>query len=235
MKIGICDDEILHIKINGKYVQEYAKKHNLDLELVGFTSLEQLFSYLLTQNLDILLLDIDMGGKSGIQAAAKLFVSKPDLLIIFITGHREFAYEAFDVDALGYVLKPIDVSKLERSLDKAIHQLTAAALKDPCEAFLIVSQENEKKKIYHHDIFYITREQARSVITTTTGTYHLYESITSLCEKLSSHFIRISQSEIVNLKEILTIKGSHVIMKNNVEKSISRSYKKEVLKAYFSL
>lgn len=234
VKIGICDDEKLQVKVNGHYIKEIAKRNSYDCELVGFTSIDQLFAYLMHNDLDILLLDIDMGGKSGIQAAVKLFHSRPDIVIIFVTGHREFACEAFDIDALGYILKPVDIQKLERALQKGIRHLSALH-EDPSEAFLIITQENEKKKVYHHDILYIDRMQAKSEITTRTETYSIYESITSLAGKLTDHFIRINQSEIVNLLEISDIKGNTILMKNGVEKVISRSYKKEVLKAYFNI
>ena len=234
IRIGICDDEKLQVKINGSYIKEIATRNSLDISLVGFTSIDQLFIYLSKNELDILFLDIDMGEKSGIQAAAKLYNAKPELIIVFITGHREFACEAFDVDALGYILKPVDTTKLERTLKKAIHQISSST-HYPNEAFLIVNQENGKKKLYINDILYIERVKARSIITTKTETYAIYESITSLSEKLTTNFIRINQSEVINLSEIADIKGNTLLTKEGVEKSISRSYKKDVLKAYFNI
>lgn len=229
--IGICDDEKLQVKINSLYIKDIADRNNLSITTVGFTSPDQLLEYLKSNELHIVFMDIDMGGPSGIATAIKLFHQFPDIVVIFITGHREFASSAYDIEALGYILKPVDLTKLERLLKKALIQIDAT--KDTSLAnSLVVTEYGAKIKLHLDDILYIERIRYQSVITTKSGEYHIYESITSLEEKTKEQLIRINQSELVNASFISTIKGYTVILKNGEEKSLSRSYKKAVMESF---
>ncbi|MBP1755115.1 MAG: LytTR family transcriptional regulator [Firmicutes bacterium] len=112
--IGICDDEKLQVKVNGLYIKEIAERNHWELSLIPFNSGKGVMEYLQTKKLDVLFLDIDLGNESGIGVAEKLAAKYPELVVIFITGHREFANDAFDVDAMGYIVKPVDEKKMER-------------------------------------------------------------------------------------------------------------------------
>ena len=232
-KIGICDDEVLHVKLNGVFVQEIAKRNNYDVEVVGFTKKQQLLSYIRKNKLDILFLDIDLGEDSGILLSAELMKLYEELIIIFITGHREFASEAFDVEAMGYIVKPVEEQKMERILKKAILQVKAIKGLDAVHE-LIITEENIKKKINEDEIIYIERELSKSIIHTKKRDYKVYETITSLCERLGTNFLRVSQSDVVNIKEIEQIRDNSVILQGNITISIGRTYRKKVMETYFN-
>lgn len=230
--IGICDDESLQLKLNNVYLKEIASRNQHKINVIGFTKSAQLFSYLQTETLDILFLDIDLGEESGIEIAQKLSTQYPKIIVIFLTGHREFANEAFDVEALGYVLKPIDERKLERIFMKAITQVIGIKNKLNA-ACLVITEENIKKKINQSDIIYIERVLAKSIIHTKTREYQVYEPLTSLCKRLDHTFLRINQSEVVSAKEILKLEGNTVFLKNGKELSIGRTFKKTVLDLFY--
>lgn len=232
-KIGICDDEVLHVRINGVYVQEIAKRNRYDVEVKGFTKGSQVQEYLQKESLDILFLDIDLGNDSGILLAAELMKKYPELIIIFITGHREFASEAFDVEAIGYIVKPVEEKKMERVLKKALLQVMALKGQNSSQE-IIITEENIKKKIYEEDIIHIERELAKTVIHTLDRDYRVYETITSLCERLGDNFLRINQSEVVNIKEIKEIRDNSVFLKNGTMVRIGRTYRKAVIETYFN-
>ncbi len=226
--IGICDDETLQLKVNGIYIKEIAARNQVQVILKAFRNSEQLFSYLKKQPLDILFLDIDLGDESGIDIAGQLALEYPDITTIFLTGHREFANEAFDVEALGYVVKPINEQKLERTLKKALTQ--AYGIKSRVtSSTLIITEENIKKKINQPDIIYIERVQTKSLIHTKNRIYQVYEPITALCERLDKNFLRINQSEVINRAEIATIEGNTVLLRDKRQLSIGRTYKKTVV------
>ena len=234
--IGICDDETLQIKINSLYVKDIANRNDLSVTTVGFTSSQQLLEYLKHHTLHVVFMDIDMGGPSGISAAIKIFHQYPDIIVIFITGHREFAIKAYDIEALGYILKPVDISKLERLLKKALIQIDAssdfpAAISAPS---LVVNINGAKIKIPISEILYIERIRYHSVITTLNETYQVYESITALEEKMKHSMIRINQSELIQPSAISTIKGYSIHLKNGQERTLSRKYKKAVLETFLN-
>lgn len=229
--IGICDDESIQLKINNVYIKEIAARNQYKISTVAFNHSAQLFSYLQNEPLDILFLDIELGEESGIEIAEKIALKYPDIIIIFITGHREFTNEAFNVEAIGYVMKPIDEQKLERILLKALNQSYGIKIK-PSGSYLIITEENIKKKILQADIIYLERVLTKSIIHTRSRLYHIYEPITSLCKRLDKNFLRINQSEVVNSKEILKLEGNTVFLRNGMQLNIGRTYKKSVVSSF---
>lgn len=232
-RIGVCDDEVLQVKVNMLYINEIAKRNHIDVEVKGMTKLDALYKYMDEKGFDLIFLDIDMGGVSGLDAAEKIMRKYPNTEIVFLTGHREFANEAFDVEAVGYIVKPIEEKKLERVLMKSARHILAQNISES-EAVLIVNVENLKSRINQADIIYIERIGSKSVICAGSKEYSVYETLTALYDRLAENkFIRISQSYVVNKDYIKEIKKGIVYMKNGVELVIGRTYKKDVNKKYF--
>lgn len=232
-QIGICDDEEYQIKLNGLYLKELASKNKWSMEYHGFKKGSHVVNYLKTKHLDILLLDIDLGEKdSGIALAAYLASKYPELVVVFVTGHREFTGEAFEVEAMGYLVKPYDIKKMESVLRRALLQVSALQNQEE-DKEIIITDENLKKKLRVKEVLYVQRQLSRSVIYTEKKCYNVYETITSLYERLGNDFLRINQGEVANMKEILEIRGNVVILKNGLEMSIGRTYRKDVIAKYF--
>lgn len=231
-QIGLCDDEVYQLKVNRLFLQEVAAKNGYDLEYHGFQSGKQLRAYLEKQPLDVLFLDIDLVEETGIEIASWVVRDFPHILIVFVTGHREFAEEAFEVEAAGYLVKPYDIKKLDNVMKRVMAQLQAP--EESAESYeLVITDENVKKKLDARDILYIERQQARSVIVTRQRSYQVYETITSLCERLGDTFLRVNQGEVVSISMIRDIKGNTVYMKDGKEITIGRTYRKEVISRYF--
>lgn len=232
--IGICDDEDQQIRINGYYIKTFAEQHNYDIHLFGFCSASKLMEFTRSNALDILLLDIDMGTDLGIQIAQKLFQTHPNTIIIFLTSHSEYTKEAFDVESMGYIIKPVNQSKLERTFGKAIVQIDALKNIKPFSS-LIITEENTKKKINQADILYIERQQSKSIIFTASNIYRVYETISSLYNRLEATFLRINQHTIVNMNEIDKIKHNSVYLKSGLTIPIGKTFRKIVLESYLNL
>lgn len=231
-QIGLCDDEIYQIKVNGLFLKEIAAKNDLDMEYHGFSNGMQLKKYLSSKELDILFMDIDLGNESGVELAAQLSKQYPKMVIAFVTGHREFMEEAFEMDAMGYLVKPYEINRMESVLNKSLLQVSALkqSIKDK---ELIVNDENLRKKIKCKDIIYIQRQQSKSMVVTAQRQYCVYEPITALYERVGEQFLRVNQSEVVNMEYIKSIEGNLVKLKNGMEMQIGRTFKKEVIKKYF--
>lgn len=230
--IGVCDDEKLQVKVNGLYIKEIALRNHWDIAMVPFNTGRAVLEFLASKKMDVLFLDIDLGNESGIGIAERIAVKYPELVVIFVTGHREFANDAFDVDAMGYIVKPVDEKKMERVLKKTLSHVEAIRSKKPSET-IVITVENLKKKIFQNDILYIERQQAKSIITLKGKEYGVYETITSLAERLTDDFLRISQSYIINKSFIVGIEGNNILLKNGMDIPIGRTYRKDVLEAYY--
>lgn len=231
-QIGLCDDEIYQIKVNCLFLKEIAVKNQYDLEYHGFQSGKQIRSYLDSNHLDVLFLDIDLGEETGIEIAAWVSNNYPHIITIFVTGHREFAEEAFEVEAMGYLVKPYDIKKMDNVMKKVMAQLEKKDTKKESHE-IVITDENLKKKIDCRDILYIERQKAKSIIMTRQKEYQVYETITSLCDRIGDSFIRVNQGEVVNISLISEIKGNNVYLKNGKNMALGRTYRKEVMAKYF--
>jgi len=229
--IIVCDDENIALKINCIYIEELVKKYKIDASVTGFQSGEKLIEFIENNEVDIAFLDIDLKGMNGIVVASRILKKNPKVITIFVTGHREFAYDAFTVEAFSYLTKPIDSDRLERVFKKAILQvndLSNRKLRTP----LVITEENIKKKINQSIIIYIERVESQSVIVTKASKHYVYETITSLVGRLEENFLRINQGIIVNLTEVASLQGNQIMMKSEEVFTVGRAYSKDVKKKY---
>lgn len=231
-EIGICDDEAYQVKVNGLMLQEIAARNKIDLNLCGFQTGGELEAYLKQHRLDVLFLDIDLGEESGIEIAMRLMAQHPEIVVIFVTGHREFASEAFEVEAMGYLVKPFDIKKMESIFKKALLQVSGRRGQQ-INRELVITHENIKKKLPIREILYVQRELSKSVIHTAKKEYVVYETITALHERLGDGFMRVNQSDIVSIRQIAEIKKNTVYLKNGSTMTIGRTYRKKVTEQYF--
>ncbi len=105
MNMAVVDDEeAIREQIGG-----FIEKRNPDFDISSFNTGEGLLAS--GKDFDIIFLDIQMEGMGGIEAARTLRQSGVDAVVIFITGIREYVFEAFDVSAFHYLLKPIEEQK----------------------------------------------------------------------------------------------------------------------------
>ena len=168
---------------------------------------------------DLILLDIQMPQMNGIDVAKELIKGEHIPIIIFITAYDSFALEAFEVNAVDYLLKPLSedrllkrIEKIEsmkdntntyslESIDRLIKQMKSAS-----PARLAVYYNNKLIPIDTKDIIYITIEAKNTMIVTTNGRYQANNTLNELYSKLDSHmFFRSHKSYILNLNFIESI------------------------------
>ena len=116
MQIGICDDE----KAVQEVLREKVKEFCPEAEIVLYQSGEELL--LAESRPDILFLDIQMPKKSGMEVARELRKDGGKTILIFITAIEEYVFQAFDVGAFHYLVKPLSSDKFEEVLKKALKQ-----------------------------------------------------------------------------------------------------------------
>ena len=182
--VGLCDDEKRMLKINNHFMKEIDEEYEeFTLGLVNFMAGKDMVEYMKREPLDIAILDVDMIGMDGMEVARKLKEINEDIVVFFITGHSEFAVDAFDVDAIGYVMKPVDKEKLERTLLKAVAKVREIKGRTK-QRELVITVNNLKKRIPVDDIIYIERVQTQCVIVTKREEYRVYDTITDLVDKV---------------------------------------------------
>lgn len=184
---------------------------------------------------DVLILDVEMPGLSGIQFAKSL-TQVP--LIIFISSHPHYALEAFDVDAIDYLVKPIIPERLIRTMEKARHLIELKKLIPNNDGFqkadensFFIKEKSEYVRIQYEEVLYIESMADFVNIFLKTGEKKIaLVNLKNLEAQLpSSYFLRISRTNIVNVSKITAL-DSNSIRIDNIQLPIGKSFQDDVMK-----
>lgn len=186
--------------------------------------------YLQQHTVDVALLDVEMPGLSGIELAKSLAV-KP--LYIFITSHPGYAVDGFEVEAVDYVVKPIQKERLYKAIQKAqqLLQLKATAAQPVAapsqqdNAFIFVKEKNDYIKIELAQIVYVEALSDFVNIHLQNGQKHLVlVNLKNLEPQLKAdYFLRISRTHLINIKKVTALRN-HQVEIDGISLSIGKSY-----------
>jgi DNA-binding LytR/AlgR family response regulator len=215
--IAIVDDEQEQIEYLSAIVSKWGNNNSHTCDISAFASAEAfLFENSESDIFDILLFDFEMKSISGIDLAKQLRKNGSRAGIIFITSHFEFFGEGYEVDALHYLIKPVQSDKLFTVLTKATEKLAVVPNS------VIVSVNGETVKIFESDILYVESFLHYIVIHTKKQEYKIKESISDFADKLSEIFYRTHRSYLVSLKNIVRIARNAVTLEGGIEISLAR-------------
>ncbi len=156
---------------------------------------------------DIVLVDIHMPGMSGIEFARHLQVLEKPPAVIFVTAHDQYAVEAFEVNAVDYLTKPVRVARLLAALKKAVHgtRVTRGVLEriDPQpRRHLSVAERGRVILVPIADVIYLRAELKYVTARTRDREYLVEESLTQLEEEFAALFVRIHRNCLVARRSI---------------------------------
>lgn len=226
LRIAVCDDDKNAAAENGETVRKCLSQLRMTGETVIYSSGENLLSDVADDGYfyDLILLDIEMPGITGMELAEKIRPCLPDVKIIFITSHIEYAIDAFELSVFRYVPK----DDMERRLPAAVcDALRLIALEDG--RVYTIHEGGRLEKIPYREIYYIEREGKNAVITFSGGTSRVRRSLQQIYEELGAEeFIFTDRGCIVNLIHIMQIRDGTAVLKNGALLPVSRSHLKEV-------
>ena len=200
MKIGICDDEKeIREMLRDKVQSLYPKA-----DILLYASGEELLAGELP---DILLLDIQMQGKSGIETAEELRLIDRYLIIIFVTAIEDCVFQAFDVDAFHYLVKPFSNDKFSEVLRKAVEQFADRKNWNPDiqkreKPNLLITTGGKHITVNLEDIVYAEVFDRKVIIHTMNEDIEYYGKLKELEEKAGDDFYRPHRAYLVNFSFI---------------------------------
>lgn len=175
-----------------------------NLELVAeCNDAEEALETLNTTQIDLLLLDIEMPGMTGLDLTKKLGNSRP--LIIFTTAKKDYAVEAFELNVVDYLVKPIAMPRFRQAVDKAQEVLDSnkQEVKVEEQAFVFVKDNGVLKRIAIDDILFLEAMGDYVKVHTPQKFHVVHATLKSIEEKLpSSKFLRVHRSYIVAINKI---------------------------------
>lgn len=208
LSIAVCDDEVIECCNMARRIKVIMEEMKMPCIIRQFQSGRELLQAL--ESFDIIFLDIIMQGLDGMKTA-QLFRKKAfDKMLIFVSSSREYVFEAYDVEAFQYLLKPVDGRKLKSVLRKAVLKTERRS-----QEFIIVSRERQKKKLFLDDIYYFEIKGRVVDVHGAEGIFTYYEQIGELEDKLRDKgFFRCHKSYLINLKYVDVYNRQEVILEN---------------------
>lgn len=230
MRIAVCDDEkeVQRILI-GKIKELYP-----EADVFGYGSGEELLRA--GEVFDIFLLDIQMAGRNGMETAAELRKKNRDTILIFITALEEYVFQAFDVGAFHYLVKPFTDEKFEAVLAAAVEQcgnrggMERGQEAAPEERYIVIKTGGVRTRILIKDIVYAEVFNRKVMIHSIHGDIEYYGKLSDLEKQLGEDFFRAHRANLVhfkyvekyNVSEIWLEKGHALMAKQNYAEFVKR-------------
>ena len=234
MNCIIIDDEPL-----AREAIEILVKDTSQLNLLGMFNNALAASKFMEENpVDLIFLDIQMPGITGIEFARN--ISKRSL-VIFTTAYSEYAVDSYEVDAIDYLIKPIDPERFHKAVNKAIayHSLLLKEEKENIEAgnteYFFVKSERRYFKINYKDILFIEGLKDYVIIQLDEQRVITRMNLKNIFELLPKHdFLRVNKSYIVNTKHIDSFDNNDIFIKTH-EIAIGNTYRDAIFEAFMRM
>lgn len=215
--------------VDAEKIKEFIQKTPF-LELVGsvnnaFDAIE----FLTHHTIDLIFTEIDLPDLSGIE----MLKSLPTMpMVVFVTSNKKFALEAFTLDAINYLIKPVDYPVFLKSCQKALKlfKFSKNQTTDLQNDFLFLKVNKELVRVAIKDILYIEGLKDYIIVKTTNNNYVTYLSLSKILTSLrGGMFVQIHRSYIINVKHIQKIIGNQVLISNKII-PIGRVFKQKAMK-----
>ncbi|EFK33809.1 Sensory transduction protein lytR [Chryseobacterium gleum] len=216
MNCIIVDDEPLARSEMRSLISEIS---GIDI-LSEFSSAPSALEFLKDNEVDLIFLDIEMPMVTGLEFAEML---PKKSLIIFTTAYSQYALKSYELEAVDYLLKPIDPQRLEKAIDKAIlytELLSKDTVKNTVESntadFLFIKAERRFYKINFSDIKFIEGLKDYVVIHTKHQKLITAMNLKTIHQKISGEtFIRVSKSYVVNMNYIDSFDNHNIYIEDS--------------------
>jgi DNA-binding LytR/AlgR family response regulator len=209
MKCLVVDDNIIARTTLKQLVSQVS-----DLQLSGeCASAMEAYNLLRDQPVDLLLLDIEMPGMTGIELTKNLQANRP--VIIFTTSKKEYAAEAFDLNVADYIVKPITPARFIQAIDKAREMLQSNSeqVKLNEDEFIFIRDSNIVRRLKLSDILYAEAMGDYVKLHTAQKYFAIHATMKEVEQRLpSSRFLRVHRSFIAAIDKIDTVQEGTLII-----------------------
>ncbi len=227
MKICICDDDSFINREIRRLLENFATPEE-GFDVSDFSCGEDLIEYYNSGNgFDIVFLDIEMKGMNGIEAAETIKCLAPETIIIFVSSHSSYVFDAFRIEALHFLVKPIKEKEFAEVFTRAMKKYTTV------NASVVLKWESTRNKIRISNISFVEGYRRHLSVHTANGVYEAVGKISEIYEALRPHgFVRVHQGFIVNMNYIKNFNANEVELTDGSKVAVSVRKRQEALKAY---
>ena len=226
-KIAICDDssEVAEF-LKEKIVENYHPEVNVFAFNNRFNLVDYIFE-VAKGNIDILLIDINLGSDNGIETAEQIKQRYPHIKVIFITGFVNYVMDIFEADPCFFLVKPIEENRLVQAVDKAI-----ALIQEERQRCISVVTRGEIRNLQLSQIRFVENKNRTLIIREKNLDFEVHMKLDDFQAQLPENFFRCHQSFLVNFDHIreLTVDGAMLYSGELVP--VSRSKYADMKKAF---
>lgn len=228
IKIAICDDEA-NIR---NYLASLIRAQPCNCEVVEYASAIDCLTD--CREIDLLFLDIELSPDrpDGMALARKIRerISGALPVIIFVTGYEKYVFDAFDVGAFQYLLKPVNEEKFAQVFARAVAQI--GTTKEKPGRVLTLQSANTSRTVPLDSIYYIESSNHKVELHLKDGVFACYAKIGDLELELQDQFFRIHKGYLVNLSYVAGYSKTEVMLVNGEKLLLSKYKYKDFVKAY---
>ena len=226
VRIAICDDEERY-RIELKTILNKLLI-NADLNIDTFDDGNILADAFAASPYDLVFLDIEMPALDGITLAKKIRSRSENVFIVFLTSHIEYALEGYEVNALRYLTKPVDIEKLKEVI-RYVQEKQGSSRQ------IIIKEDGEEILIDINDVIYMESMNQNVRIVTAKGEHVIRYNIGDFEEQLKNDgFFRIHRGYLISLSKVKKLSGNDVILDGGETLPVSRSNVKPLKEALYT-
>ena len=233
IRIGICDDVIEQLQLQEEILRNITHQLCLNAEVGSFQSGEDLLCEIEQKDsMDIIMLDIEMGGINGVETARMIREKDSRVILIFISFYDQYCKEMISVQPFAFIDKPVSEKQLEPVMKRALKVLGEK------EQIFEYTYKKVPRKILIRKIRYFESDKREINIYSTDGIYSFYKKLDEVemqIEKMDVKFLRISKSYLVNMNYVKEFRYEKVVMDDGKELRIGPTYKDKIRKSYLEM
>ncbi len=223
--IALVEDEPEAADVLAAFIARYAGEKGLELTVTRFGNA---MDFEMThQHFDLVFMDIQMPGINGMEAAQLMRTYDSETPIIFVTNLAQYAVKGYEVDALDFIVKPVTYFNFRMRMDKAMRRIRRNASRSIAigtrDGMRVVALSDiEYVEVSKHDLSYHLVDEEEPLV--------VYGSLVAFEQEVTGGtFVRISNSCLVNMNHIRSMRGGELTMRDGQVLYFSRSKKREAI------
>lgn len=225
MRIAVCDDEVVIAKQVERLVDLAVADMVPAATIDVFTTGEAFWMAYQAQGYDLIFLDIEMAQLNGLEIGRRIREGSEGYSthIVIVTAKRDHAFALYGIQPLEFLVKPVQQAQITGVIHSVVERMAQA------QQFFYYTFRKETRQILYHHILYFQKRRRQIDLVSTSGVDSFYDTIDHLVSQTADYgFWQISQSALINYRQVKKFGYTEVTMNNDVALSISTQYRARI-------
>ncbi len=229
LRIAVVDDDPDFLRLLINQIQSYPNWNSIELGLVPFPSADDLLLAMDTDFFDLVILDVVMPGRSGLEAARRIFNEESGTFLAFVSSSPEYAQSGYGVDALAYLIKPVDDLKVHLLMDEVL----ARRARRHRDSF-VLKTGRLTVRLNLNNVVYLESENKRVHFRCLRENHTLGGQLADFLDQFPPNFIQVHKCYAVNLDHMRAMGPNEMMAADGRGIPISRRYRPKAEAVYLA-